>query len=288
MNPGDPSEASKQKQSTAGTFQRASQTYDRVGPNFFSYFGRKLVKQAALPLNAHVLDVATGRGAVLFPAVEAVGAKGSVIGIDLAEGMVQETAREVSQRGLLNVEVRQMDAEHLDFPEASFDAVLCGFAIFFFPQAEYALTEFRRVLKPGGRLAITTWGNQFDKRWEWFYQLAETYLPPPSTAKQQASAPQSIFNTPEGMEKMIKAAGLVDIRVISEAAEFTYATKEDWWRSQWSHGSRAKLERIEKTVGAEGFAQFKAECFEKMVVAQGDKGFQRTFHVLYTLAVKPV
>jgi ubiquinone/menaquinone biosynthesis C-methylase UbiE len=289
MNPNDLSEASRQKQATAATFHRASPTYDHVGPNFFSYFGRKLVEHAALPLNARVLDVATGRGAVLFPAGEAVGPQGSAIGIDLAEGMVQETAREVCQRGLLNVEVRQMDAEHLDFPDASFDAVLCGFAIFFFPQAAYALTEFERVLKPGGRLALTTWGDQFDKRWEWFRQLVETYLPPPPQGTEpSASADEPDFSTPAGSEKFIKEAGFTDIRVISETIDFAYATKEEWWESLWSHGSRATFERIEETCGAERFAQFKAECFAQMEAAQGVESFQRTFHALYSLAVKPV
>ena len=50
-----------------------------------------------------------------------------------------------------------MDAEHLDFPDASFDRVLCGFGIMFFPNQMRALGEFRRVMKSGGRLAVSTW-----------------------------------------------------------------------------------------------------------------------------------
>ena len=50
-----------------------------------------------------------------------------------------------------------MDAEQLDFADGSFDVVLCGFGIMFFPDQNRALSEFRRVLKPGGTLAVSTW-----------------------------------------------------------------------------------------------------------------------------------
>lgn len=289
MNQNDPSEALEKKQTVAGFFHRASATYGHVGPNFFSYFGRKLVEQAALPLNARVLDVASGRGAVLFPAAEAVGPKGSVTGIDFAEGMVRETAREVHQRGLPNVKVCQMDAEHLDFSDAAFDAVLCGLAIFFFPQVERALIEFHRTLRPGGRIAVTTWGDQFDKRWDWFNTLVAKYLPPPPQEAAKPASPEGPnFGTPDGMEKLIGAAGFTEIQVVSEMADFTFATKEEWWESLWSHGSRAALERIENTGGSAKLAQFKTDCFDQINAENDFENFQRSYHVLYTLAVKPL
>jgi len=285
MNHKDSSGAIERKQAVAGIFDRASSTYDHVGPGFFAHFGRKSVEHAALPLDARVLDIATGRGAVLFPTAQAVGPKGFVIGIDITDGMVRETSREVAQRGLSNVEVRQMDAEHLDFPDSSFDAILCGFAIFFFPQLERALAEFHRTLKSSGRIAVTTWSDLDDKEWEWFDELVKKYLPPES---QDNEAPASFdkpdFGKSEGMEKIIKAAGFTDIRVIPETADFTYATKEEWWDTLWSHGARASLERIEKTSGPEVLAQFKAECFKQIAARIGSSGYQQSFHVLITIA----
>jgi ubiquinone/menaquinone biosynthesis C-methylase UbiE len=289
MNDNDPSEAIERKQTIAGIFHRASSTYDHIGPSFFAHFGRRLVEHASLPLNARVLDVASGRGAVLFPAAEAVGPHGFVVGIDLAEGMVEETARKADHGGLSNVEVRQMDAEHLDFPGSSFDAILCGFAIFFFPQLERALAEFRRTLKPGGRIAVTTWGDQFDQDWEWFDKLIEKYLPSESKEDQAPdSAEGPVFDTPEGMEKIMKTAGFTDIQVISEVADFTYVTREEWWESLWSHGGRARLERIEKTGGPDALAQFKVEWLQQMGARKGSKNIQQSFQVLYTLAVNPL
>lgn len=288
MNPNDPSEALERKQSVAGVFHRASATYDHVGPNFFSYFGRILVQQAALLPGSRVLDVASGRGAVLFPVAEAVGPDGFVTGIDFAEGMLNETTREIGQRGFANAEIRQMDAEHLDFPDSSFDAILCGFALFFFPQLDRALAEFRRVLKPGGRIAVSTWGSQFDQDREWLNNLIKKYLPPKPEADQPPGpADEPDFRTPEGMEKIFKTADFIDIRVISEVVDFTYATKEEWWEELWSHGARAPLERIEKTGGAEALEKFKTECMEWVAATKGTRDFQQSFHALYTLALKP-
>ena len=285
MSQSDPSEAVEQKQAVAGIFHRASSTYGQIGPGFFAHFGHRLVANAALPLNAQVLDVACGRGAILLPAAEAVGPNGFVTGIDLAEGMVQETTHETVKRGLSNVVIRQMDAEHLDFPDSSFDGILCGFALFFFPQLEHALAEFRRVLKPGGRIAVSTWGNEFDQEWEWFDNLTEKYLPSkPQEEENTSSSEKPEFATQEGMQKMFKAAGFRDIRVVSEIAEFAYATKEEWWETLWSHGFRGPLERIEKTGGAEALAQFKTECLTQMDAVKGSQNIQQSFQVLYTLA----
>jgi O-methyltransferase/aklanonic acid methyltransferase len=131
----DPPEIVQEKRGTADVFSRAASTYDHVGPQFFTHFGRRLVELAQMLNKANVLDVAMGRGANLFPAAETVGSHGYVTGIDLSEAMVQETAKEINRRGLKNAEVRQMDAEHLEFSDASFDCVLCGFSIFFSPNS---------------------------------------------------------------------------------------------------------------------------------------------------------
>ena len=285
MNHDDPSDALERKQSIAGVFHRASATYDHIGPGFFAHFGRGLVKHAALPHGARVLDVASGRGAVLIPAAEAVGANGSVTGIDLAEGMIQATSREAVRRGLVNVELRLMDAEHLDFQDAEFDGVLCGFALFFFPQLERALAEFRRVLKPGARIAVSTWGNKFDKDWEWVDTLAQKYLPP-SPKEEQPSSDEPVFDTPEGIKKIIETAGFGNVQVFSEITDFTYATREEYWESLWSHGGRARLERIEKHGGPDALAQFKGEWLEQMKATKGTNDLRQSFQVLYTLGRK--
>ncbi len=76
------------KQTVVGTYDRAAHLYDQVGARRFTYFGGLLVERLNLPAGAQVLDLASGRGALLLAAAEKVGSGGRVIGIDLAPQMV--------------------------------------------------------------------------------------------------------------------------------------------------------------------------------------------------------
>jgi O-methyltransferase/aklanonic acid methyltransferase len=96
MSHNEPSDIAKRKQQLSGMFDRVAPTYDHIGPRFFSHFGRRLVEIAQIPSGSKVLEVATGRGALLYPVSESVGPDGHVIGIDLSEMMVQETTKELA------------------------------------------------------------------------------------------------------------------------------------------------------------------------------------------------
>src|SRR5262245_38022794 len=136
-------------------FNSVAADYD-AGPGCFAHFGRRLVAVADIQPGQRVLDVASGRGAVLFPAAERVGGTGEIVGIDLADEMARAANEEAARRGI-PARVQLMDAERLDFPAAAFDRVLCGFGVMFFPNQAGALEGFRRVMEPGGRLAVSTW-----------------------------------------------------------------------------------------------------------------------------------
>ncbi len=115
-------------------------------------FGRRLVELAGVHAGDHVLDVATGRGAVLFAATERTGKRGRVIGVDLAEEMVALTSADVQARRITNAEVGVADAERLSqFIDGEFDCVNCAFAIFCLPAPESALRDFCRAPRSGGR-----------------------------------------------------------------------------------------------------------------------------------------
>ncbi|MBI2246656.1 MAG: methyltransferase domain-containing protein [Armatimonadetes bacterium] len=258
----------------AGVFGRAAPAYDRVGPRFFTFFGRLLAKHAGLRPGEHVLDVATGRGAVLFEAAARVGMKGHVVGVDLSEAMVAESARELTRQRLSNAEVRVMDAEHLTFPDASFDAVLCGFALFFFPRVERALREFHRVLRPGGRLAVSTWGGT-DPKWSWVREVLKAYMTPVDLSTKA-------LDTASELEAAVRGAGFARVQVVEENAEFVYADEEEWWATQWSHGSRASLERLDPTA----VERFKQDVFKRMQPLKALDGYHRRFRVLYGLGVR--
>jgi ubiquinone/menaquinone biosynthesis C-methylase UbiE len=111
-----------------------------------------------LPQGSKLLDVGTGSGTVALQASALVGSEGSVTGTDIAAAMVALAKQTAADQGIANVTFLQMDAEQLDLPDASFDAVTCAFSLFQFPDMVQALAEMRRVLKPGGRLGLSNWG----------------------------------------------------------------------------------------------------------------------------------
>jgi SAM-dependent methyltransferase len=265
-----------------GVFSRAATIYDRVGPRFFPYFGQRLVERAHVTPGADVLDVAAGRGAVLFAAAQQVGLKGQVRGIDLSAGMVRETLAEIRDAGLEHVTMQQMDAEQLDFPAAAFDRVLCGFALWFFPQPQRALCEFFRVLRPDGRVGLTTWAED-DPYLTWCQREFAASLPPqapPSPGGPEAPR----FDTPARLEAALQQAGFVDIHITTEEANYVFTQDEDWWTSLWAAGHRRRLEQLEAAV----LAQVKADMLRRVEVLKQADGIHILRHVLYAVGTKPL
>jgi ubiquinone/menaquinone biosynthesis C-methylase UbiE len=201
-------------------FDAAAPIYN--SEHIFDGPGQALVKAAGLSPGWCVLDIACGRGAVLFPALDAVGSGGFVEAIDLAPTMVELTSAELKRRGIANATVRRMDAEHLDFPDASFDAVTCGFALWFIPRMDLTLSEVARVLKPGGVLATSTWGTLGDLQRQ-FQQVLRPYGVGASGLSSHSLA------TPRAIEEALSSAGFVDLRLSIHAQSGHFDDEEDWW-----------------------------------------------------------
>jgi ubiquinone/menaquinone biosynthesis C-methylase UbiE/ribosomal protein S18 acetylase RimI-like enzyme len=271
------------KKNITDLFNKVSTVFDSNGPRYFEYFGRGLVEFAAVKEGQTVLDVASGKGASLFAAAEKVRANGKVIGSDIAEGMVKETNLEIQRRAMKNVEVMVMDAEKLDFTNETFDHILCGFGVFFFPNYKVAFNEFMRVLKEGGRFSFTTFLRKSDEKFSWFHELVEKYLPPfqdELDEYQEDDAPE--FHTEEGLYKILKKAGFKNTQVINEEKIFVYKDEQEWWDKLWTHGFIDVLERIPEHK----MEDFKAEVFEKLREIKGEKGIAATIYVLYALGEK--
>jgi SAM-dependent methyltransferase len=260
------------KDTLQGVFTRSAASYERI--RYFPIFGEWLVATAQIPDGAKVLDVACGRGAVLFPAAERVGPNGHVIGIDLAEGMARETQSEIERRGLTQAEARQMDAENLTFPATSFDFVLCGFSLQFFPHLEQALSGFKRVLKPSGRIAVTTWGGD-DERWGWYDDLREVYGAVVKLGSQS-------LDKPEEIQRWFFQAGFVDIQISTKELDMVFLDEEEWWNMEWSISGRAGLEKL----SPKDLERFKMEAFEKVKTQKQADGFHYRLEAFCTVAGK--
>ena len=102
------------------------------------------------------LDIATASGTLAIALADRVGKEGKVVAIDLSTACLEFAERKARAHKIRNIEFKQMNAQHLEFEDNTFDLVVCSLAIFYFPDIPGALNEMIRVLKPGGRLALSS------------------------------------------------------------------------------------------------------------------------------------
>src|SRR5882724_7935297 len=151
------------QQRAASTYNAAADFYDASPLSFWDYFGRRTIELASLSIGSRVLDICCGAGASALPAAEAVGPTGKVIGVDLATQLLELARTKAIQRRLGNIEFEVGEMLSMRFPVANFDAVVCVFGIFFVPDMAMAVSELWSRVRPGGKLAMTTWGpNLFE------------------------------------------------------------------------------------------------------------------------------
>ena len=131
----------------------AAEVYEELFvPALFQQWARHVADAAQVREGQRVLDVACGTGVFARAAANRVGPSGSVVGVDVNDGMLA-----VARRIAPAIEWRTGRAEALPFEDASFDAVGCQFGLMFFEDRVAALREMVRVLHPGGRLAVAVW-----------------------------------------------------------------------------------------------------------------------------------
>jgi SAM-dependent methyltransferase len=160
--------------------------------------------------------------------------------IDLAAAMVEATAVDITRRGVANASVRVGDAESPEFPDQSFDAVLAGFVVFFLPHPAVALGTYARLLRPAGRLALSTFAEPSDQEIAFTRTCGAAlapYLPSPTS---DTLPPLQRLRTTESVTGPVQAAGFVDVR--SEQHDFDSPAQS--WHWLWSGGLRGLVEQV--------------------------------------------
>jgi len=131
----------------------AAAEYDRALSHASAHFMPFLLRAAGLAPGQAVLDVASGTGIAAEAALNVVGPQGSVTAVDISPQMVEQARRRLGE--FANASTAVEDGQALTFPDASFDAVLCSLGLMFFPDPLRGLSEFHRVLRSGGRAAVS-------------------------------------------------------------------------------------------------------------------------------------
>ena len=175
-----------------------------------------------------VLELAAGPGETGLLAAELVAPSGRVIVSDFAESMVDVARARARERGVENVDFRTLNAESLDLDAASVDAVLCRWGFMLVADPAAALAESRRVLRPGGRLALAAWDDPAANPWASL--LGAEVRRRIGAPEPDPQAPGMFSFAPPGrVERLLLDAGFTEPRVQALHLEFDYAGFDEWW-----------------------------------------------------------
>jgi enediyne biosynthesis protein CalE5 len=213
----------EQWNSAATGWRKWSELIDRAG----SGVSDRLVELAGVEPGSRVLDVAAGYGEPSLSAARKAGPEGSVVATDISPQMIAFGRERADAAGLENIEFVESDAISLTFPEESFDAALSRFGIIFDPDGEDAAARVRKLLKPSGLMAISSWG-QLDEvpflaiPMRTAMERLQVDPPPPGTPG-PLSRP-----TPEALGGLLEAGGFSDVDVEETEVSFEWASPEEF------------------------------------------------------------
>ncbi len=226
----------------AATYDAAADRYDDAANRFWERFGRATVERLRPAPGSRVLDVCCGSGASALPAAAMVGPDGFVLGIDLSERLLELARAKAVRAGLANTEFRNGDLLDLRLPAAGFDAAVCVFGIFFVPDMVAAVRALLHVLRPGGKLAITTWGPRFfEPATTSFWNAVRDVRPD----LHKGFNPWDRICDPAALRALLHEAGAENAEVVAEAGTHPIDSPEAWWSAVLGSGYRGTWEQMD-------------------------------------------
>jgi ubiquinone/menaquinone biosynthesis C-methylase UbiE len=222
-------------------YDAAADHYDQPALAFWEKYGRATVLRLGLPLGASVLDVCCGSGASALPAAMTVGATGRVLGVDLAPGLIGRAQIKARELGLTHATFQVGDFAELAEPAGSFDAVVCVFGIFFLPDMPAAVRRLWQWVRPGGQLAITTWGPRvFEPANTLFWEAIRQVRP----ELEKNFHPWDRISEPVAVTDLLIDGGVAGSLATAESGWHPVATPADWWTIVLGSGYRGIVEQL--------------------------------------------
>lgn len=259
------------------TFNTVAPGYDRPALRFFPESAAQLVELLELAGHEHVLDVATGTGAVALSLAHCL-PQGRVTGIDMSEGMLHQAAGKAAARGLGNVVFQAMDMTDLAFPPDRFHCATAAFALFFVDDMAACLRGIVERLRPGGQvMACGFTGASFAPNVDLFLARIEDYgveIPPLSWKR---------LSEPAVNQALLAGAGLEQVRVTTRDLGYPLADAEAWWDVLWYAGFRGLLSQLSEA----DLARFRAEHLAEIAALDQGQGIPLRVEVIYAQGRKP-
>jgi ubiquinone/menaquinone biosynthesis C-methylase UbiE len=223
-------------------FDTVAAGYDHASLSFFPETAKRLIEYLQLKPTDYLLDVCSGTGCVALAAAEKLTA-GKVTGIDLSAGMLCLASNKAEEKGLTNIEFKQLDLDHLTLDELNrtrpFDLATSSFGLFFLEDMVKGLTNIASTVRPGGKVAITTFtGEAFSPMADIFINRFESTgcTVPPLSWKRLA--------TQELIKQHFNAAGINKVIIHHEPLGYHMTDPQQWWDVVWNAGWRALLNQL--------------------------------------------
>ena len=202
-------------------WDKASGEYERYWREQLEPVKARVLTLADIQAGERVLDVACGTGLVTFPAAQAVGPGGSVVGTDLSQDMVTRAAEQAGALGVTNATFERMDAEDLRCEPHSFDLVLCALGLMYVPDPQKAIAEMHRMVRAGGRVVVAVWGARSRCGWAEIFPIVD---------RRVASEVCPMFfqlGTGDTLQQTMQAAGFSETGVERISATIAYSSDEE-------------------------------------------------------------
>lgn len=262
------------------TYDAAADRYDDMALGFFVRAGERTIDRLGLLPGMSVLDLASGSGASAVPAARRVGAGGRVVAVDLSTRLLELGREKAARSGLGQLEFVEGDMTDTGFPDASFDRVMCVFGISFAPDMEAFAAELWRMVRPGGRLAITTWGPRL---WAPMLDVWRTAVRVERPDLVSDFHPWDRITTPSSLVRLLADAGIPReaIRVLPEFDVWPLRSAHDWWSIVMGTGLRWTMDQLTP----EAAARVRAANLE---YARRHEVVSITCNVMYATVTKPL
>jgi ubiquinone/menaquinone biosynthesis C-methylase UbiE len=261
-------------------YDAAADRYDDMALGFWARSGERTIDRLGLTPGMTVLDVASGTGAAAIPAARRVGPDGRVVAIDVSPKLLALGREKAARAGLGHIEFHEGDMTRTGFPDASFDAVMCVFGISFAPDMEGFAAELWRMVRPGGRLAITSWGPRL---WAPMYDVWRASVRTERPDLVSDFHPWDRITMPVSLVRLLTDAGIprTSIRVLPEFDVWPLRSAHDWWSIVMGSGLRWTMDQL----SPEAAARVRTVNIDH---ARRNDVASVTCNVLYATATKPL
>jgi SAM-dependent methyltransferase len=214
------------------TWERAAPGWERERDKVWAasqVVGQRMVDALDPRPGQVILELAAGPGDTGFSAARRIRPDGRLLSTDFSPRMVEAARRRAAELGIDNADFLTIDAQAIALPDASVDGVLCRWGYMLMSEPKAALTETRRVLRPGGKLVFSVWADAEANPWASVIGRTMVELgvvPPPQPGEPGIFA----LAQPDRIRDLVRDAGFADPEIERVEMAWTYGSFAEWWR----------------------------------------------------------